>query len=78
MPEKIYKNYDLLKSDSFIYKDKNQLLRKLNEDIIYQENIVKKIIKNSKKENLKTRLISYYWSCEVEEEKNCKYLIVLS
>ena len=76
MPEIIYNNYDIFKQDSFIFKDKNELLKKLNEDIIYQVNIAKNIIYNSKKENIKTKLTSYYWICEIEEVENYKYLNV--
>lgn len=76
MPERIFKNSALFKEDFFTYKDKNKLLRHVDEDILYQENIAKILIKNSKKANIKTRLISYHWCCQIEQVENCKYLSI--
>jgi len=76
MPKEFYKNNEIFKEDSFLYSDKRKLCEHIEKDIIYQENIAKKIIKNSKIENLKTKFISYHWICELDQIENKNYLSI--
>lgn len=74
--KRIFKEPMFPKKEIMLFSDKDQLLAKLEEDIYYQKQIAITVIKYSERNDMSTKLISYYWKCELEAINNQNYLSV--
>jgi hypothetical protein len=74
--EKFYEKSERFKEEYLEFEDKDSLLAKIEEEILYQRRLGERIVELSRTHKVNARRSGYYWVCSIEKERKINFLQV--
>lgn len=74
--KKLYKKSERFKEESIEFDDKENLLAKIEEEILYQRRLAEKIVQLSLENTVNAKRSGYYWICSLENEESFDFVQV--